>query len=364
MLKLRPLLASLLAAGLLQGCASAPPQAQAPAQPAAAHARGAATYYRLGKQLQERGELELAMAAYTMSIELDKRQLEARNAAAALHARQGRLDQAAALLRQLVADFPAQAHPHNNLGYVYYMQGNYAGAAAALRRALLLDGQNELARNNLTLAETALADAAAAPAVPTAPAMATVMPAVTEMPTVVVMPAPPAAAIAAPAPPAPAAPGRVELVQLEPNVYQLKFNKVGVPPPASLPVPALPAADRLSKAPAAQPARLEIASGNGVAGMAKRIRQVLAQLGIPVRRLSNERPYTRRSTTIQYRPGYEREAAVLQRALKGEVALLASTGLSSDADLRLVLGKDGAEQLARAEAAAGFPLLAINDAAP
>jgi tetratricopeptide (TPR) repeat protein len=363
MLKLTPLLAALLGAGMLQGCATAPAQQQqqqTAARPAA-QARGADTYYRLGKHLQERGELELAQAAFAMSIERDKGQLEARNAAAALHARQGRLDQAAALLRQLVADFPAQAHPYNNLGYVYYMQGNYADAAATLRLALRLDQQNALARSNLNLAETALAEAPRTPAAPLAAAAA--MPAVTEMPTVVVMPAPPAAALAAPAPAAPVAPGRVELVQLEANVYQLKFNNVSVPPPAVLPIPALPAADRLAKAPAPQPARLEIANGNGVTGMAKRLRQVLARLGIPVRRLSNERPYTQRNTTIQYRPGYEREAADLQRALKGEVSLLASKGLSGDADLRLVLGKDGAEQLARFEAAAGFPLLASNDIA-
>ncbi|MDC8759258.1 LytR C-terminal domain-containing protein [Janthinobacterium fluminis] len=388
MFKLRPLLAAIVGAGLLQGCAT-PPASQLLSRPAAtATAHNAATYYRLGKHLQERGELQLALAAYTLSLEFEPGQLEARNAAAALHARQGQLEQAAALLRQVVADFPGAAHPYNNLGYVYYMQGNYAAATATLRQALALDGQNELARNNLALAEAAGAagagvpDAAAPLIAAEAAPVATPPAAPAQAPEpAVAAPAQPLAQAAAPpqlappapvAPPAPAAvaevaapPGRVELVQLKPNEYQLKFNAVPtlaaiVPLPVAR--PAAPSAAAVAATPEAQQrAGLEVANGNGVTGMAKRMRHVLAQMGIPVRRLRNERPYTQRNTTILYRPGFEREAAALQNALKGLVALQASKYLAEGADLRLVLGKDAKAQLARLDAAADLPLLALND---
>ena len=100
-----------------------------------------------------------------------------------------------------------------------------------------------------------------------------------------------------------------------------------------------------------QLAQLEIANGNGAPGLAKRFRRALAQLGIPVERLSNEKPYRQQHTTIEYRPGYRQQAAELQAALRGQATLLAA-GPRTRTGLRLVLGKDAAAQLASAESAA------------
>ncbi|MDO8458925.1 MAG: tetratricopeptide repeat protein [Burkholderiaceae bacterium] len=161
----RPLVLA-LGACLLQACV-APPTKQAVATELAIQPvlrvrhssdQSAATYYQLGKYHQERGNFDLARTAYEYAITLDSRQLEPRNALAALHAQQGRLDEASALLQQIVADYPEVAHPYNNLGYVYYLQNHYAAAVTTLQQALLLDSGNERARNNLETVQVALAN--------------------------------------------------------------------------------------------------------------------------------------------------------------------------------------------------------------
>jgi tetratricopeptide (TPR) repeat protein len=127
------------------------------------------------------------------------------------------------------------------------------------------------------------------------------------------------------------------------------------PDPESTPTPA-PA-----RTSAAVMAQVDIANGNGVLGLAKRFRRALAQIGIPVGRVSNERPYRQQTTTIEYRAGYQQQAAALQATLLGQAALLPA-GPHAQANLRLVLGKDMRVQPALAAQAPGAPLLAAADA--
>lgn len=172
----------------------------------------AASYYQLGKYHQKLGRDDLAGVAYASAIALDGRQLDARNALAALDLLQGRPEQAKTALQQIIADDPAVAHSYNNLGYVYYFQGDYAMAISTLRHSLALDPQNEHARNNLALALTAAKSAAghSVDSGATAPAAGT---AVTRL-----------RAIALSAPRT-----RMELVQIEANIYRLKPSAT-VPP--------------------------------------------------------------------------------------------------------------------------------------
>lgn len=176
MFTLRPIVI-VLGAGLLQACVAPPTQKELAMQPVlrVRHSadQTAATYYQLGKYHQERGNVDLARAAYAYSVDLDGRQLEARNALAAIHAQQGRLEDAKVLLLQLVAEYPAVAHPYNNLGFVHYLQGNYDAAVATLQRALVLDSENQRTRNNLQAAKVELAKLGERPAVARAPAPAT-----------------------------------------------------------------------------------------------------------------------------------------------------------------------------------------------
>lgn len=164
----------MLAFLLLSGCTAshAPPQWQIQGVQRTSHSAGqnAVTYFELGKFYQARGQLVLAAEAFAASIALDPQQLAARNALAVLDARQGRLEQAATALLVLVRDFPEAAQPLNNLGYVYYLQGELAQASSMLEQAMARDGGTALARNNLQLVQAA--QLAFVPAAPAAPAVA------------------------------------------------------------------------------------------------------------------------------------------------------------------------------------------------
>ena len=351
MFKLRPIVLA-LGVCLLQACAAPPAKTEMTLQPVlrVRHSsdQAAATYYQLGKYHQDRGNLDLARAAYSHSIALDSRPMEARNALAVIDAQQGRLDDATALLRQLVADYPAVAYLHNNLGYVYAMQGNDDAAVAALQRALALDAGNERARNNLQAVQAALAGHGAPAATAPTP-----------------VPAVPAQGLAIVTPPeTPQA--RMEVVQIEPNVYQLRLKaavdsvladlQAGEPVAAAATLASVPA----SSVPPSKAARVEIANGNGVAGMAKRVKGVLGRHGIAVSRLTNALPYTQQDTKIQYRAGYEQAAEALKQALQGHAVLAAANSSSGPSDVRLLLGRDAIASMALIEGSDGEPLLALN----
>jgi hypothetical protein len=498
----KPLLLALLVCGL-SGCSLAPLQPTSAIQPVLRTSQGAnrvTEWNQLARHHLERGQVNLAMGAYAQSLALDAGQLEARNAVAVIEAQKGHLVVSRQALLALTRDYPGEAMPHTNLGYVYYLEGDFANARLTLQRAMALGGgpkafQNlQLTENAArlanaapemeTLAETepvSVPDLAAAPVSLTRLAVATArQPAAatpreelafaTEMPTDAPM-VPAAAArparVSSPSIPEPAQP-RMELVQLAPSIFELKQHQAQLVAEASPAAPAsaapalaaaasaaaasapasggfaqaarAPAARasasaasaafasatlaQASPAPAARaqaiaasapaasatlvqasrppaaaaqaphasatlvqastppatyaqavlasavltpassreapPARgaerpgkvrLEIANGNGIEGMAKRFRGLLVQMGIAVDRLSNDKPYRQVTTTIQYSPGFEKQAASLQKALQGQAKLASHPLVGSD--VRLVLGKDAQQSLTNASDAAG-----------
>jgi tetratricopeptide (TPR) repeat protein len=409
-MKLKPVVFAVIGGGLLlQGCGAPPsrPLAMQPVVRVDQPGNQLASWNRLGRYHHERGQLALALGAYAQSLALDANQLEARNAVAVIEAQQGDLEGARKSLVALVNEYPGEAQPHTNLGYVQYLMGDHASAVQTLRRAMAL-GAGPKAFQNLQMAEAAVRPtdaeqptlAAAATAAPTpaaAPAIAPA-PAVARAPAPEAVPVPVRSAATTPAPASmqaaatavaatePAAPSfvprapkptmsippdaqqiasRMELVQLSPNVFELKQRvAVAATPaapaaPTNKPAPEAAAQAALAAVPKAnkvQMARLEVSNGNGVTGMAKRFRSLLGQMGIPVDRLSNDKPYRQVVTTIQYSPGFENQAASLQKALQGK-AQLSSRQLQSS-DVRLVLGKDAQQSLAAAAEAAGLQLVA------
>jgi tetratricopeptide (TPR) repeat protein len=410
MIKLTPIALAAIGCCLVQGCSSPPPTRPLAVQPVV---RGempgnqAASWNRLARFHHERGHMALALGAYAQSLALDANQLEARNAVAVIEAQQGNLESARKALVALVNDYPGEAQPHTNLGYVQYLMGDYAGSAQTLRRAMAL-GAGPKAFQNLQLAEAAMGKAsgaeaqqlAAAPAapVPVAAAPAAVAPSVVTpsvvAPSVVapsVVPpdaAKPNTALLAEAEPAPAAAssprkepqqlsvlpspsareiaGRMELIKIAGNVYELKA-RVAAEPAAAPVIPAAPNIAAVAPKPAVQAvaqadkvrmARLEVSNGNGVTGMARRFRGLLGQMGIPVERLSNSRPYNQVTTIIQYSPGFEKQAASLQKALQGK-AQIASKQLTAS-DVRLVLGKDAQVSMAAVSEAIATSKVAMH----
>jgi tetratricopeptide (TPR) repeat protein len=327
-------LAALLGTVLLQSCSTPVTTQELAIQPVLRirHSQEqAATYYQLGKYHQERGDFRLALAAYTQSLFLDNKQLEARSAIASIDSMQGRLPEAEATLLALMIDYPMVAQPVNNLGYVYYLEGKYADAITTFQRALTLDSTNEKTRNNLDLARTALAGFDG----PAALALATTARALQ------VQLATPSSPSAAPL----VGSSRMEVVQLAPAEYELKLRDSAMVAMTSSMAVAMAIA-RGTEANTARASKVEIANGNGVTGMARQVRLALGRQGIIVSRLTNARPYRQAETEIQYRTGYDREAVALKKALRSKVVLVPVPQIDGDADVRLVLGRDAATRMA------------------
>ncbi|MBE3023315.1 hypothetical protein GQ37_012260 [Janthinobacterium sp. BJB1] len=338
------LMLMLACAGLLPACGNLPapasnasrampPQARSDGSPATR----AAAYCKLGKRMQELGDPRAALAAYHEALLLEPASPDARNGAAVLQAQMGQLETARALLQALVQEAPT-ARTYNNLGYVLYLQGDYAQAATLLRQSLQLDNSQQPARANLELAIAALGRSVSTLDTATAAIAPDLAP--------------------APVPGAPAT--RLQLTQLQPNIFVLGWRDA--PTVSSAPMQAGIA--KAAPAPTAAPAnkaRLEVINGNGEAGMAARMRKLLGGMGIAVFRLGNQRPYGQQASSIVYRPGHAADAAALARALGGMPQLQAEkddgTGIGSNADLRLLLGKDA---VAVAGLRAPAPLLASN----
>lgn len=351
MFKTIALRSSILGACLLQGClAPAPrlPLVQPALQVRHSANEGANSYVQMGKYHQQKGDLDLALGAYTYAIARDPRHFEARSAAAAIHAQQGRLDQARALMLAVLADYPDAAPALNNLGYIEYLRGDHAAAGAAIRRALQLDPGNERARNNLRLADSALAaqqpaaagiTAAAAAAAPYTPAAAAAS-AAAPLPA----PAPQPAVLAAAAMPA----ATMEWNQVVPNVYQLQRRREA--PPAVL-------AEQLprDKAPAA---RLVVANGLGLPGLARRASGLLRQHDIKVSSVANDKPFGQAATRVLYREGFRRQAETLSALMHGRLVLVSGKAMAANSDVRLILGGDAPAVLALQEPLPPAPPLA------
>lgn len=319
------LMLMLACAGLLPACGhlpgpatqsnhAAPPQARIDDSPATR----SAAFCKLGKRMQELGDPRAAMAAYSEALLLTPDSADARNGAAVLHAQLGQLETARGMLQALAQEAPT-ARTYNNLGYVLYLQGEYAQAASVLRQSLQLDNGQQPARANLDLTIAALARSIVtvdATAETIAPDLAP-----------------------APAPAAPA--GRLQLTQSQPNIFTLSWRDAPVAAQAALPAPAKPVA------PVTTLPRLEVINGNGATGMAARMRGMLGGMGISVLRLGNQRPYGVQASSIVYRSGHAQAAASLAMALGGMPQLQAADdgGIGAGADLRLLLGKDAAASL-------------------
>lgn len=349
---------------LLAGCAGAPVTPQWALAPLLRvdHAGGdqAAALYRVGRYHQQRGETAAAAEAFTRSLALQPDQLDARNAQAVLLAGQGRSVEAIDMLRQLAAAYPRAAQPLNNLGYLYAQQGLARQARAAFEQALALEPLHAQARANLARLPTDPAHASASAPAWSAPAPA---------------PAPaPATAASANAHAAAPAPGgaspltsttapdqpRLLLVQEAPNRFRLEERAL----------PARSTTLATASAPAPAPA-LQIVNGNGVRGLAERVRGMLRRHGIAGAAIANARAARRGPTIIEYLPGHRQRAETVRAALDGKARLVAARALPGAPAVRLVLGSDHAGQAARGAARpalrrppeSAVPLLVASNAA-
>lgn len=275
-----------------------------------------AALYQLGRYYQGQRRYEAALEAYEKARAADRNFVEALNGIGVVHAQRGEFGQATEAFNAAIALAPQSAHLYNNLGYSQLMEGANASAVQSFKKALELDPQSERTMTNLKLAYEKLGEPDKAQQI-------------TELSRENL--ATRQASAKAMTPADASRPPGFQLSQVAPNVYELH------PAP-----PAAPSAmKKIDSSPVAQkPFRLEVSNGNGFTGMAKHVSGWLKGEGFTPVRLTNDKPFNKPATQIQYRAGYQKEAEKLNTALSRPAALFETNRLRADIQVRLVLGKD------------------------
>jgi hypothetical protein len=286
--------------------------------------------YILGTYYAGQNRLDKAIEAYGRAIELEPDMAEARNARAMLHADQGRYDAAISDLVIAVRASPNAAKLHNNLGYAHYLKADYAGAVNEFRSALALDAHNTLASNNLQASCEKMG--------------------VVAQRHLVILAQGESRLIEATPPCAGAAPANHLAADAADQLLDtaLSYLRRGAAMVTSLPE-RFNTAQADAVAPQAvvdvpsestRAVRLEIANGNGVPGLARRVRDALHQGGSPAPRLTNLKSFTQRVTAIQYRRGFHDAARLLSLKIPSHPGVFHDAVMGEEVDVRLVLGKD------------------------
>jgi tetratricopeptide (TPR) repeat protein len=327
-------IAILCGSGLLLGCAANSKSPSLTLVPYSAVRHGdesALGYYTLGRYFHGARRLDQALQAYQQALALQPQDPRTRNALATLYAERGEYRKAIPLLRELAESSTDASHLYSNLGYAYYLNGEYGEAVAALEKATRLDPLNQRAANNLAAAQTKLGKAGASNKL----AAASRHEPLPVSPPIPLVQHPPAATPALPTAATPKPNAVAEIRQVGPYSYEIGNapKTVATPAASSPPQP-------LAAAPAGKPFRLVIANGNGIPGLAKKVSQALATADMPAPRLVNLKPYQQAQTMIQYRNGYRDQALQLSRELLREPKLVLTANLHRSADVQLTLGKD------------------------
>lgn len=337
---------------LFSGCAAPSHPTRMTVEPVMAVRNGgldAERMYRIGRQYQGQQRLGSAEEAFVQALALDAHHAEARNALAVTYYEQGLIRKAEQEFKLAIAAAPTRAHLHNNLGYLYQQIGRDEEAISAFRAALLVDPDNQRARDSLaalTCGDKSACNARkASAATPAAPAAAPEM----------VRPS--SAAVVQPDAPT------VALASVAPNVWELQPIATSKPSHAASAsvAPALvsPAvAGQTAKALPVLTKRIEVANGNGVAGMAKRVGSYLHEQGFLPPRLTNHRNFKQPYTEVQYVPGAESLARQVSDSFERPAHLVAVSKLERQMPVRLILGKDfnESQSMAKGGRPSGHPV--------
>lgn len=348
-----------LAAGsvaLFSGCAAPQLSANLTVEPIMAVKNGieeGERMYRIGRYFQGQLRNDSAEEAFLKALARNPAHVEARNALGTVYFAQGRMQKAEEQFKLAIAAAPERAHLHNNLGYLYLEIRRSDEAVAAFKVARELDPHNPRILNNLAAAEGTPDKAGTAPAV-TANA--------TTEPVTAPLPEEPAVKLATPPAQQPSSAPTVQLASVAPNVWELQpivppaasAQRVAVAAPAPKPVIlAVPAA--VIRVPPAAAERMEVANGNGVTGLARRVGLYLREQGYVQPRLTNDKSFTLPRTEIHYVPGAEALARQLGESFAQPPRLVPVARLDRQVPVRLVLGKDfhESEAIARHKGATG-----------
>jgi LytR cell envelope-related transcriptional attenuator len=86
--------------------------------------------------------------------------------------------------------------------------------------------------------------------------------------------------------------------------------------------------------------RIEFSNGNGMAGLASRTARLVAVLGFEHPRLTNDKPFGRAASQLQYVAGAEAAAQAVNARLPVQVPLSEVARLDRNAKVRVLLGSD------------------------
>lgn len=386
------LVLALLAAIGMTACATSKPQGIAAMQiePVFAIRHGvtsAEAYYRLGRYHQGQGRLAPAEEAYLKAITVDEAYVDAYNALGSLYAERGELKRSAEMFEKVVSLAPTAAYLHNNLGYAYYLQGLQGEAYRSVRQALMLDSGFERAWQNLekiaaTGADQALIQAlqqrqisALPPSMGGQPLLAKAeLPGTVNSEALKVIPE----TASLPLQQESRLPQNVPPARLDAGMPRLASGdrsgeagpvRVSTPEVKSLPMarvvavssrqevsanangeivlgsnrPVRQAAlDQQGALPAEMPqVRFEVANGNGITGLARRVGATLRKDGFAVSRITNHASYAMTSTVVQYQPGFESAAKAFVAKYNLNARLVSATAPRRNVDVRIVLGRGG-----------------------
>ena len=354
---------------LLTGCASDQLTVNAPIKVtpilAKSSSDNAEAMYQTGRYYQGQIRYDLAIDAYQKAIAASSNFEEAFNGLGVIYAKQAKYDEAIASFQSAIRLNPKSAHFLNNLGYVYFLQGRYDESTRVLEQSIAIDPLNKRTLNNLGLvyAKTGHMPEAKQALYQAANTSLSLVDADSQKKNSQVQTLPssqPAPGFASDArqldgqtlslpknmgvirsiPTSleelnqhPEDTRRIKVLQVSPYVYEIRVNSIA---PKSNPINVADVVKGFL--------RVEVSNGNGVTGFARRIGKFLKSQGYPPTRLTNQKNFNVLNTQIQYRIGYQSEAKLIQSRFSQPFKLVESNDLRPNISIRIVLGKDVANQ--------------------
>lgn len=315
--------------------------------------------YHLGRYYHRMLSYANAIATYQKSLAVNPDYVEAHNALGVIYSSQKQYALALEHFQKAIELTPTATYLHNNLGYAYLLQERYGEAATAFEEALHFDPQNQKASRNLATIHKRMdkrreesEQMAVSPVRPQKPEELTgnIPQTLTTQP-----------------------PASQPLVQIASNVYEFRndherpqatSHAIDIAEPTAHPVTASPTlqpihltpivADRAEKAvskkentfAAAPTQRIEVSNGNGVTGMARNIASYLKQFGFDNTRLTNHQTFQQAHTEIHYHLNAHALAEQISQLMPAQVKIMETTELREDIQLKIVVGRDIASEMA------------------
>lgn len=269
----------------------------------------AQSLYKRGRELHREGRLAEAGQFYEHALKIDPSHMDSQNAMAALDASRGDVGRAITLLSTLAEAHPEAAHVHANLGYAYYLKGQYAMAQESLERATMLDPSNE---NSWTKLHMVNAEINRLEMLAHVNAVSTALDQSADA---------------------------AGIKTVMPGVYALRYPDEPMPvltevKESEVQQRQLPVTSQTTLV-----GRVELVNGNGVTGLARALRGLIADKQWKVVRTINNDQFSVKMTRIEYTASFYPAARQLADAI-GVDAVLRPNNHQDGSNLRVVLGHD------------------------